>query len=332
MTRQTRIRLLRRLEKARDAKLISYFTGDRQAFATQIGEDSVLLFREHLEKIGKVPRIDLLLYSRGGDMLTPLRIVRLIREHCDHFGVLIPYRAHSAATAVALGADEIVMGPLAELTPVDATTVHPFNPPDPTNPQQRLPISVEDINSFLALAREEAKIKDEQMVQVFNHLDSTISPLALGNAYRTIRMAQLAATKMLALHLDPQKDKDKIKGIVDKLTKELCLHAYPISRKEAKNELGLNVTMAAGELEKAIWETYLVYEDYLELKVPFNPAALLQGAGGPIPITARGAIIESIRRTDVFLGRGEVANGQVPNGLAGPILKMQPPQWEVEYP
>lgn len=55
MTRQRRIRLLRRLGKALGAELISCFTGDRQALATQIGEDSVLLFREHLGRIGEVP-------------------------------------------------------------------------------------------------------------------------------------------------------------------------------------------------------------------------------------------------------------------------------------
>ena len=331
MSREARIEAVRRLEKARKSRIIVYFTGDRQPFATQIGEDTVLLFREHLETIGRVPRIDLLLYSRGGDMLTPLRIVRLIREHCGHFGVLVPYRAHSAATAVALGADEILMGPLAELTPVDAATVHPFNPPDPTNPQQRLSIGVEDIRSYLTLAREEAHIKDDQMVQVFTHLNANVSPLALGNAYRTIRMARLAATKMLELHLDPAKDRQRIDSIVEKLTRELCLHAYPISRKEAKDDLGLNVTMSEGRLDKLLWKAYLAYEEYLELRIPFNPAALIQGANPPVPVTARGAIIESARRTDTFHTRGQVLLAPMPGGQPGPILNMQPPQWEVEH-
>jgi len=48
-------------------------------------------------------KIDLFLYSRGGDVSVPWRIVTMIREFCDEFCVLIPYKAHSAATMIALG-------------------------------------------------------------------------------------------------------------------------------------------------------------------------------------------------------------------------------------
>jgi hypothetical protein len=32
----------------------------------------------------------------------------MIREFCDEFNVLIPYKAHSAATLLSLGADTII--------------------------------------------------------------------------------------------------------------------------------------------------------------------------------------------------------------------------------
>ncbi|MBU0734226.1 MAG: hypothetical protein KKG10_08760, partial [Proteobacteria bacterium] len=43
----------------------------------------------------------------------------MLREFCEKLAVLVPFRAHSAGTTLALGADEIVMGPLGELGPVD---------------------------------------------------------------------------------------------------------------------------------------------------------------------------------------------------------------------
>ena len=86
-------------------------------------------------------------------MLAPIRIVKLIRNHCDEFEILVPYKAHSAGTLICMGADTIVMGKLGELTPVDPTTDHPFNPQNPSNPQQRLPVSVEDLNSYLLFAK-----------------------------------------------------------------------------------------------------------------------------------------------------------------------------------
>lgn len=55
----------------------------------------------------------------------------MFREYSQKgsFSVLIPYRAHSAATVIALGADEIVMTKKAELGPIDITIGSgPYNP------------------------------------------------------------------------------------------------------------------------------------------------------------------------------------------------------------
>jgi len=124
----TKKELIEKLEKERDSRLISYVTGDRTPFATRIAGDIVPLLSDLLDKIGKVKKISLFLYTSGGDMLAPVRIVKLIRNHCDEFEVLVPYKAHSAGTLISLGADKIVMSKLGELTPVDPTTGHPFNP------------------------------------------------------------------------------------------------------------------------------------------------------------------------------------------------------------
>ena len=106
-----RLAMLQSIEKERSSRVIAYVTADRQILPTQIASDVIPLFYDHLEKIGSTDRIDLFLYTRGGHTLTPNRLVHLIREYCKSFSVLIPFRAHSAGTTLALGANEIVMDP-----------------------------------------------------------------------------------------------------------------------------------------------------------------------------------------------------------------------------
>ncbi|HEX3149231.1 MAG TPA: hypothetical protein VHR66_14250 [Gemmataceae bacterium] len=52
--------------------------------------------------------VDLLVVSDGGDPMVALRIVSLIRERVSKFAMLVPSSAYSAATLLALGADEII--------------------------------------------------------------------------------------------------------------------------------------------------------------------------------------------------------------------------------
>ncbi|MFA7142250.1 MAG: hypothetical protein WC157_03025, partial [Candidatus Paceibacterota bacterium] len=152
----TRVDLIRKIESERKTRVISYITSNRPPFATRIADDVVPLLGNLLDSIGKTKKISLLLFTSGGDMLVPIRIVKLIRNYCDEFEVLVPYKAHSAGTLICLGADNIVMGKLGELTPVDPTTGHPFNPQNPNNPCQQLEVSVEDLNSYLLFAKERA--------------------------------------------------------------------------------------------------------------------------------------------------------------------------------
>lgn len=270
----TKTELIKQLEEKRGSRVISYITGDRQPFATRIAGDAVPLLGKVLDKIGKVEKISLFLYTSGGDMLTPIRIVKLIRNHCSRFEVIVPYKAHSAGTLICLGADTIVMGKLGELTPVDPTTGHPFNPQNPTNPQQRLEISVEDLDSYFRLAKEKAGIKEEQMIEVYKQLVEKVHPLSLGNAYRAYRMARLLAERLLKLHMNPETEEKKIQKIVKEVTGDIAIHAYPIDRDEAL-ELGLRVEKPTDDQESLIWQLYEEYAKIIKPNQPFHPNELL---------------------------------------------------------
>ncbi|MCK4592135.1 hypothetical protein KAT63_01695 [Candidatus Parcubacteria bacterium] len=296
--------LIQKIEKSRNSKVIIYVTGDRQPFVTKVADDIIPIFAKHLEKIGKQNKISLFLYTRGGDMITPIRLIKLMRSYAEEIEMIIPYRAHSAGTLISIGADKIVMGRLGELSPVDPSTGHPFNPENPANQKQKMEISVEDLNSYFLLAKEKAGVKDEQMVNVFEDLTAKIHPLSLGNAYRATRMAKQITEKLLLMHFDKIDDKEKIANIVKEITGDICIHGYPITRDEAA-DLGLNMIEPDSELEKTMWELYENYAEKMELKKKFDPVAIL---GGQEMATFKyyGAFIESADLTDAFVFDGKI--------------------------
>jgi ClpP class serine protease len=116
--------LIHRLQDLRDSRMLTFVC---RPDVTMRG-DVVEQVYEQLREIGRVPRIDLFLHSAGGQTEIPWRLITLIRDFGERFSVLIPAMAYSAATHLAMGADEIVMGPLSELSPVDPARSHPLLP------------------------------------------------------------------------------------------------------------------------------------------------------------------------------------------------------------
>src|SRR5438132_10851080 len=108
MTRDSRLAVLHEIQESRHSKVICYLTADRGLVNVAVAEDIVRIIYRHLREMGHVARLDLFIYSRGGDTNVPWPLVSLCRSFADEFNVLVPYRAHSAATQVAMGADHVV--------------------------------------------------------------------------------------------------------------------------------------------------------------------------------------------------------------------------------
>ena len=60
-------------------------------------------------------------------------------------------------------------------------------------------------------------------------------------------------------HLDPSKDKEKIESIVDKIGGEYFSHSFPITRRDAEQELKLKVEKPDADLFIKIWALYEYY-------------------------------------------------------------------------
>lgn len=271
-----REQFIEKIEKLRQSRLITYLTSDRGGpVNARIARDIIPVISGQLRKIKKSPKIDLFLYSGGGDTMVPWRLISMIREYCDRFSVLVPYKAHSAATMIALGADEIVMTDLSELSPIDPSTANVFNPSDPKNSQQKVPISVEDVMAYFDLAKNKLGVKDDQdLVKIFTKFmesNPPIHPLALGNVNRIHNLIRILARRLLKSHRLPMADKE-IDKIVDYLTEKLYSHQYFIGRKEAKEDLGLKTVRYADEnLSKAMTDLYEDYAEEMEIGRVWNP-------------------------------------------------------------
>lgn len=289
-TRLQRVALLEDLQKVRgDTKVIAYVTNTRPGFQESMGLEAVPIFNRHLRKLraeGK-PKVDLFIHSDGGDGIVPWRLVTLLREYCSELTLLVPHRAFSAATLLALGCDKVIMGPMGHLGPTDATVSHPFNPPDPRHQGRNLGISVEDVSSFIALVREDVGIRHEdELVQAFNILARRVHPLALGNVKRSTSQSRLMGIKLLKQRLGAQlMTEHDVTELVDKLTSRLYYHGHTIGRTEARDDLKLNfVEEATPSVADAMWSLYEAYADDMLLDTEFNFfLAAMDGTSPAVP-------------------------------------------------
>jgi hypothetical protein len=300
--------ILQQLEAKRHSKILTYFLSDREAkggppppgLSANIRQDSKVYIYEALKTIGHQERIDLLLYTRGGDTNAVWPIVSIIREFCKEFTVLVPFRSHSGGTMICLGADKIIMGRMGELSPIDPTTGNPFNPPDELVPGKRKGISVEDLTSYLALAKEKFDIKDKDVLEVFKELTKNVHPLSLGNVNRVHTQIRLLARNLLSLHIDFKKEEQRIDKITDTLTEKFYSHLYFISRKEAKQILGEDILVFPDdELEQLMDALLQSYADALQLKHDFCYNEVL-GGNNQVQTHLFSAIIENEKVSFIY--------------------------------
>jgi len=328
--------LIKNIEDLRNSKVITYLTGDREGpIRAQIGIDIIPVISKQLRIIGKTSNIDLFLYSTGGDTMVPWRLVSMIREYCDKFSVLIPYKAHSAATMIALGADEVIMTDLSELSPIDPSTANVFNPQDPQNPQVKIPISVEDVMAYFDLAKNKFGIKnEEELVKIFNKFiesNPQIHPLALGNVNRIHNLIRMLAKRLLRSHKLPMKE-DEIDKIVDYFTEKLYSHQYFIGRKEAKEDLELKTVIYADEdLSRAMTDLYEEYAKEMELGKIWNPENELGANVSQTSKEYKIAFIESVELSNYFELSLEYRRQQVNIIQQTPQGSIQVPQEQVAW-
>lgn len=118
-----RQRLLSQISKQLNVTAVSFFT----SFIYPVGiEDADADMIEDVLQHTKINnQLCLVINSPGGDALAAERIVHICQTYStDGFLVIVPRRAKSAATMIALGSNKVFMCETSELGPIDTQVIH----------------------------------------------------------------------------------------------------------------------------------------------------------------------------------------------------------------
>lgn len=254
----------KQIEEIRGRPLISYVTSSRSNDGGgRMGYDVIPEFCDQLLKIPDSEKnIDILIVSNGGDPIVAWRIITILRERFENIGVLVPFSATSAATLLALGADEIVMHKFSNFGPVDPQ-INLFDANG--NPIQ---FSADSITNYLDFVKNDAGVNNQDGIGIaFEHLCENVRALDLGVAKKSMKLTESLSKKLLLTHM---KDDKKVNKIVSALNTSFYHHGYTIGRLEAK-ELELPVIDSDEKLENLIWDVWTDFEKDMKCRIPFDP-------------------------------------------------------------
>jgi hypothetical protein len=226
-------KLVATLQKELDLPLLVYWVST----GGSICQNDVSAMSRLLRPAKKQSKVALFLKSDGGNPEAALRFVHLLRQKFDKVTLLAPFECASAATMVALGANEIHMGPTSYLTAVDSSLKHDLSPVDHHN--YLVSVSQDEVMRILRLWKEQ-KSGGNPFPEVYKYLH----PLVLGALDRSSSLSMRICRELLSYHISSPAKAMKISRA---LNYDYPSHSYPITAREARR-LGLNVR----DLEPAV--------------------------------------------------------------------------------
>ena len=213
--------------------------------------------------LGESKDVMLVMVSPGGRIEPAYQISKLCREYSSRkFVVVVPRQAKSAATLIALGADEIHMGPLGELGPID--------------PQ---------VGGLPALGVVQALERIAALTQSFpgssdmfsKYLKEVVTVEQIGYCERISESATQYAERLIST----KSSLDRRSGeIARKLVYEYKDHGFVIDREEASMLLSKDLIITdSSELRFA--ESYYRMVDYFSIFLGFYKSKEIRIVGSP---------------------------------------------------
>jgi hypothetical protein len=295
------------LETLRGSRVLVYY-GD----ANRIDDADVEILYDALWRIGRTERLDFVLHTRGGSVNVARQIALLLHEFTDHLAVLVPYRAWSAGTIVCLAAQQLLLGPLAQLGPIDPIIASVGE----TVQGSPAYLSSEDIRTFRHMAEKWfGMTTPEQQTQVFAALVQRIFPTTLTSFYRSDRQIRKIGRELLRYQL-PGVDNEGLDQIIEHLVTGIDAHDYRITRSEAR-DLGLCVEYPASDEAALMWGILRECKDYIETQS-------VQG------ITANGIIVTSdLQAHHIMVPREMPTSTMLPSDKMPRATFMMQSRWEI---
>lgn len=240
--------IIQRLERELGSCVLTYWNSNNGSVCANdvIGTYGVL------RKLGPQERVHLFIKSDGGSGQASLMMVNLLRQFARRVVALVPLECQSAATMLALGADEIRMGPLAHLSAVDTSLAHQLSPLDRDN--ERVSVSQDELMRVIQLWQREV---GKDMVNPYQAIYPYIHPLVIGAVHRVSSLSVKLCMEILSYHL---KDRKRAATISQHLNASYPSHSYPITLREAQR-IGLKASPLPPRINELLLELNEVYSE-----------------------------------------------------------------------
>lgn len=230
------------------APLITYWNNPRGS----VCQSDVLSLYEVLERLGYHDTLYFFIKSDGGSGQVSLRLVSLLRQHCNNLIALVPLECASAATMITLGANQILMGPTAYLTAVDTSLNHALSPVDRDN--DRVSVSLDELNRVIRLWQAQ---QSDTTDNPYKHLFEYVHPLVIGAVDRAESLSIMVCKELLSHHIS---DEETVNRIASTLNSKYPSHSYPILLAEAK-KIGLKADSIPHNVNSMLLELNRLYSE-----------------------------------------------------------------------
>jgi hypothetical protein len=284
---KARQNIIREIEELEETKLVLYVESIGNP-KSGINHGDAVPLGNILDNIGDTDNIDLLIQSGGGDGNAGEKIIEMCRARCkNRFRVIVPNMAKSAATLITFGADEIIMGYLSELGPIDAQI------PIKVSGQLQFISAQSFIDSRDDLVRlvTEARKNNKDPLPYLQQL-SAIDIAFVNHCQKLMDFAVDMGIKWLSKFMlkDEENAEEKAKNTANTLrsVSKYLLHGRMINADELIKHPDIHLKVKKLEkddpLWKLIWELYVRCEIYLNMAGDGSKVKLIESAERSINI------------------------------------------------
>lgn len=216
-----------------DRDTIIYYTGwidggDLPASLVSLTLSDVAGFMEACSDT-KSRKLDLIIHSPGGEADAVEQISEYLRTQFDHIRAIVPVAAMSAATMLALAADEIVMGAHSQLGPIDPQITI-------STPEGSRTASAQAIRDQFEMAKEECA--DPKLMSAWLPILRMIGPGLLASCDHSARRAEQIVEKAMSQYMlaDVKDGAKKAEKAAEWFgdAKTFLSHGRPVRRDEAR--------------------------------------------------------------------------------------------------
>lgn len=258
--------ILAQIEEKREAVVVPVL----YSMSRFIASPDVDVLYDVLRSIGPQPKIDVIIFSAGGNPDQAYMMGTMFQEFAKQkLVVVVPRYVKSAATLLVCAADEILMLPASELGPID---------PVVESPETKRPIPVLSFLELLEMIGKMPKPLIPGLTGISDVIEKMLSkvPIAEFGDYARLTDHMISLAETLLSRRMFRDNPSAAKLIAEDLCKRYKAHSAAITIVDAK-ELGLKLIDTSKELQDTIWSLHKLWVDtVIEYENDFPEGASLE--------------------------------------------------------